>query len=280
MKNSTLQRTVNHMILSLAHTAMSEGRLSGVTLASVLTAAGGAVGAGVRNLSGSFAWAGPSVPLAVAAAATTWLAAAKGKLWRYASTALAGIGFMISGWAGLATVTFSLAYALSSRARKRRRPRAFAGLLLALPAAGGAIVYGADPDRIMGMAGRYADSAARYSQIGLLVTIGLAIVLAALALIGKAEGNVPVDPVRSFPQWIKDAKLKEQKGRCAYWDEGCRAVHNPEMGAVLQADHIVPWAQGGRTEKENCQMLCQPHNRMKSQLTDKAARALARKRLG
>ena len=32
----------------------------------------------------------------------------------------------------------------------------------------------------------------------------------------------------------------------------------------MQADHIVPWSKGGKTEKENCQMLCQRCNAIKS----------------
>ena len=32
----------------------------------------------------------------------------------------------------------------------------------------------------------------------------------------------------------------------------------------MQADHIKPWSKGGKTEKENCQMLCQECNGRKS----------------
>ena len=33
---------------------------------------------------------------------------------------------------------------------------------------------------------------------------------------------------------------------------------------VSQADHITPWAKGGKTVAENCQMLCAANNRRKS----------------
>nr|WP_306810727.1 HNH endonuclease signature motif containing protein [Campylobacter upsaliensis] len=32
----------------------------------------------------------------------------------------------------------------------------------------------------------------------------------------------------------------------------------------MEADHITPWSKGGKTEKENCQMLCVECNRRKS----------------
>ena len=31
----------------------------------------------------------------------------------------------------------------------------------------------------------------------------------------------------------------------------------------MQADHITPWRDGGRTVAENCQMLCRECNRRK-----------------
>lgn len=32
----------------------------------------------------------------------------------------------------------------------------------------------------------------------------------------------------------------------------------------MEADHITPWHEGGRTSSENCQMLCKEDNRRKS----------------
>ena len=32
----------------------------------------------------------------------------------------------------------------------------------------------------------------------------------------------------------------------------------------MEADHITPWVEGGRTVAENCQMLCRDCNRRKS----------------
>ncbi len=33
---------------------------------------------------------------------------------------------------------------------------------------------------------------------------------------------------------------------------------------IMEADHITPWVEGGRTVAENCQMLCRDCNRRKS----------------
>ena len=32
----------------------------------------------------------------------------------------------------------------------------------------------------------------------------------------------------------------------------------------MEADHILPWCDGGKTSVDNCQMLCREHNRQKS----------------
>jgi 5-methylcytosine-specific restriction endonuclease McrA len=32
----------------------------------------------------------------------------------------------------------------------------------------------------------------------------------------------------------------------------------------MEADHITPWHEGGKTLEENCQMLCKEDNRRKS----------------
>jgi 5-methylcytosine-specific restriction endonuclease McrA len=32
----------------------------------------------------------------------------------------------------------------------------------------------------------------------------------------------------------------------------------------MEADHITPWHEGGKTIEENCQMLCKDDNRRKS----------------
>jgi hypothetical protein len=34
----------------------------------------------------------------------------------------------------------------------------------------------------------------------------------------------------------------------------------------MEADHVEPWSKGGRTVATNCQMLCDPDNRLKSNI--------------
>ena len=48
-----------------------------------------------------------------------------------------------------------------------------------------------------------------------------------------------------------------------------RVEHAPIAGSRskindMEADHITPWSEGGKTIEENCQMLCKEHNRRKA----------------
>lgn len=63
--------------------------------------------------------------------------------------------------------------------------------------------------------------------------------------------------LRTFPEDIRLAVFEEQGGLCAL----CGRPYDFEF---MEADHIVPWSKGGRTVKENCQMLCRDCNRHKS----------------
>lgn len=62
--------------------------------------------------------------------------------------------------------------------------------------------------------------------------------------------------LRSFPEDIKLTVWEEQHHRCAL----CGKEFDPEF---MEGDHITPWRDGGRTVKENCQMLCRECNRRK-----------------
>ena len=63
--------------------------------------------------------------------------------------------------------------------------------------------------------------------------------------------------LRAFPDDIKLAVWEEQGRRCAL----CGKEFDFEF---MEGDHITPWRDGGRTVKENCQMLCRECNRRKS----------------
>lgn len=61
-------------------------------------------------------------------------------------------------------------------------------------------------------------------------------------------------------QFTKSEKLKaytRQNGICAICGE------HFDIG-YMEADHITPWSEGGKTSPENCQMLCRECNRRKS----------------
>lgn len=62
--------------------------------------------------------------------------------------------------------------------------------------------------------------------------------------------------LRAFPEDIKLAVYEEQHHRCAI----CGKELDFEF---MEGDHITPWREGGRTVRENCQMLCRECNRRK-----------------
>ena len=63
--------------------------------------------------------------------------------------------------------------------------------------------------------------------------------------------------LRAFPDDIKLAAWETQGHKCAL----CGKEMDYEF---MEGDHITPWRDGGRTVKENCQMLCRECNRRKS----------------
>ena len=44
----------------------------------------------------------------------------------------------------------------------------------------------------------------------------------------------------------------------------CRICKKTFDMSKMEADHITPWIEGGKTDEDNCQMLCKPCNRRKS----------------
>ncbi len=65
--------------------------------------------------------------------------------------------------------------------------------------------------------------------------------------------------VRSFDNRMKRTAYEKQKGIC----KKCGKKFELEQ---MEADHITPWSQGGKTLAENCQMLCRDCNRKKSDI--------------
>ncbi|MEJ0053907.1 MAG: DUF262 domain-containing protein [bacterium] len=63
--------------------------------------------------------------------------------------------------------------------------------------------------------------------------------------------------IRAFNDNMKREAYERQKGICVK----CGKKFEIEE---MEADHITPWHQGGKTKAENCQMLCKDDNRRKS----------------
>jgi len=63
--------------------------------------------------------------------------------------------------------------------------------------------------------------------------------------------------IRAFSESIKQKVYEKQKGICKECKE------HFELNE-MEADHITPWHEGGKTDEKNCQMLCRECNRRKS----------------
>jgi len=63
--------------------------------------------------------------------------------------------------------------------------------------------------------------------------------------------------IRAFSDAMKQKVYEKQKGNCV-------VCGNHFEISEMEADHITPWHEGGKTTEENCQMLCKECNRRKS----------------
>ena len=65
--------------------------------------------------------------------------------------------------------------------------------------------------------------------------------------------------IREFTDKMKREAYERQKGVCPFckkkWDI-----------SEMEADHVTPWIEGGKTIAENCQMLCKEDNRRKGKI--------------
>ena len=63
--------------------------------------------------------------------------------------------------------------------------------------------------------------------------------------------------IRAFTPSMKQKVYEKQKGICSI-------CNNPFDLSKMEADHITPWHEGGKTIEENCQLICKDDNRRKS----------------
>jgi len=69
--------------------------------------------------------------------------------------------------------------------------------------------------------------------------------------------------IRAFTDKMKREAYERQKGVCPWCKKEKKEKQEWEI-EEMEADHITPWHEGGKTIAENCQMLCKEHNRTKS----------------
>ena len=63
--------------------------------------------------------------------------------------------------------------------------------------------------------------------------------------------------IRAFTPSMRQKVFEKQAGKCPK----CNGTFTL---SAMEADHVTPWSEGGRTIEENCQMLCRQCNRRKS----------------
>jgi 5-methylcytosine-specific restriction endonuclease McrA len=63
--------------------------------------------------------------------------------------------------------------------------------------------------------------------------------------------------IRTFSDNMKREAYEKQKGVCVK----CNKQFKLEE---MEADHVKPWHEGGKTNAANCQMMCKDDNRRKS----------------
>lgn len=70
----------------------------------------------------------------------------------------------------------------------------------------------------------------------------------------------------SDERWLNLRSFTANQKREAYERQGgiCPICGGHFEIDEMEADHITPWSQGGKTTSDNCQMLCKECNRRKS----------------
>ena len=69
--------------------------------------------------------------------------------------------------------------------------------------------------------------------------------------------------IRAFTDKMKREAYERQRGVCPWCKKEKKEKQKWDI-EEMEADHITPWREGGKTTAENCQMLCKDDNRKKS----------------
>ena len=69
-------------------------------------------------------------------------------------------------------------------------------------------------------------------------------------------------------KWLSIRIFNDREKREAYERQNgiCPVCGQHFDISEMEADHITPWSEGGKTVSENCQMLCKDDNRRKSNI--------------
>ena len=71
--------------------------------------------------------------------------------------------------------------------------------------------------------------------------------------------------LRQFSEAQRGQMYEKQKGFCANALGSAKGLKGVKLPIEqMHADHIMPWSKGGKTELNNCQMLCAACNLAKS----------------
>jgi hypothetical protein len=75
--------------------------------------------------------------------------------------------------------------------------------------------------------------------------------------------------LRQFDEKTARKVYEKQHGTCPYCEKKIGGHTYPDGKNIyefkeMEADHVLPWSKGGKTQEDNCQMLCKWHNGHKS----------------
>lgn len=171
------------------------------------------------------------------------------------ASCVAACGFFLAFSVGVATTGVAFGYkawhAADTKAGKRRSW--IVGMLIPWAVVIPTMVW-ANPDRAKEVA-------------PLLGVMAVAVAVVAAFVLFRRRRPTAKDDVRFFPSDMRQEVIRRDGNSCRY----CGA-DGDALGVELQMDHIHPWSKGGPTNVANAQLLCSPCNRMKSDLSDDAAR--------
>jgi hypothetical protein len=78
--------------------------------------------------------------------------------------------------------------------------------------------------------------------------------------VAAPQPTVPVGDARYVRKAIQEELWKEAGGQCTFVDP--KSGRRCSSRYRLEIDHIIPWAKGGQSTRENLRLLCRAHNQL------------------